>query len=137
MGMEHRCGARRGIDANVIIDCRPAGLVRGRIQNISVGGLFIRMRPPAGIASDRVKVVFVRRERGVTRLYRMPAVIIRWNRQGAGLMFSELSANAFYALLAILLAEEQRKRDRVAQQQRARAQTERQSLGSWFNKFDC
>ncbi len=136
MGMEHRCGTRRGIDANVIIDCRPAGLVRGRIQNISVGGLFIRMRPPAGMGSDRVKVVFVRRERGITRLYRMPAVIIRWNRQGAGLMFSELSANAFYALLAILLAEEQRKRDRAVQQQRARGQSERRPLGSWFNKFD-
>jgi len=69
-------------------------------------------------------------------LYRIPAVIIRWNRQGAGLMFSELSANAFYALLAILLAEEQRKRDRAIQQQRARGQTERRPLGSWFNKFD-
>lgn len=136
MGMEHRCGTRRGIDAKVIIDCRPAGLVRGHIQNISVGGLFIRMRPPTGLASDRVKVVFVRRERGITRLYRMPAVIIRWNRQGAGLMFSELSANAFYALLAILLAEEQRKRDRATQQQRARGQAERRPLGSWFNKFD-
>lgn len=136
MGMEHRCGARRSIDANVIIDCRPVGLVRGRIQNISVGGLFIRMRPPAGLTNDRVKVVFVRRERGITRLYRMPAVIIRWNRHGAGLMFSELSANAFYALLAILLAEEQRKRDRVTQQQRARATKERRPLGSWFNNFD-
>lgn len=135
MGMEHRCGSRRSIDANVIIDCRPAGLVRGRIQNISVGGLFIKMRPPGGMASDRVKVVFVRRDRGVTRLYRMPALVIRWNRLGAGLMFSELSANAFYALLAILLAEEQRKRDKAVV--RPRVPTERRpSLGSWFNKFD-
>lgn len=135
MGMEHRCGSRRSIDANVIIDCRPAGLVRGRIQNISVGGLFIKMRPPGGMANDRVKVVFVRRDRGITRLYRMPALVIRWNRLGAGLMFSELSANAFYALLAILLAEEQRKRDKAVA--RPRVPTERRpSLGSWFNKFD-
>lgn len=135
MGMEHRGGSRRSIDANVIIDCRPAGLVRGKIQNISVGGIFIRMRPPARMSSDRVKVVFVRRDRGISRLYRLPAVIIRWNRQGAGLMFTELSANAFYALLAILLAEEQSKRTRATSTAKPPADR-RGPAEPWFNKFD-
>lgn len=136
MGMEHRCGTRRTIDANVIIDCRPAGLTRGRVRNISAGGLFIKMRPPGGMTSDRVKVVFVHHDRGISRLYRMPAVIIRWGRDGAGLMFSELSPNAFYGLLAILLAEEQRGRDRVARKSSADRRGRRSPIGSWFNKFD-
>lgn len=136
MGMEHRCGTRRAIDANVIIDCRPAGLTRGRVRNISAGGLFIKMRPPGGLTSDRVKVVFVHHDRGVARVYRMPAVIIRWGRDGAGLMFSELSPNAFYGLLAILLAEEQRKRDHAMRRPNNGQRGRRNPIGSWFNKFD-
>lgn len=129
--MEHRCGTRRQIDADVIVDCRPQGLVHGRIRNISVGGLFVKMRPMPGLPNDRVKVVFVRRERGVSRIYRLPAVVMRWSREGAGLMFSELTPNAFYALLAILLAEEQRERERAA---RASPGARGSSRGSWFNK---
>lgn len=133
MGMEHRCGARRAIDAGIIVDSRPAGLVRGRIRNISVGGLYVKMRPPPGMTSDRVKIVFVRHDRGVCRIYRMPAVIVRWTREGAGLMFSELTSNSFYALLAILLAEERRSNSRGAAVERTSA-PHRRPGGSWFKK---
>jgi PilZ domain-containing protein len=131
MGMEHRCGTRRRIDAGVIVDCRPAGLVRARIQNISVGGLYVKMRPLAGVADDRVRVIFMRRDGGVCRLYRMPAVIVRWTRDGAGLMFGELTSNSFYALLAILLADERRRSDGVA---RRAGSASRKPGGSWFKK---
>lgn len=136
MGMEHRCGTRRTIEANVIIDCRPAGLSRGRVRNISAGGLFIKMRPPGGMSSDRVKVVFVHHDHGIARLYRLPAVIIRWSREGAGLMFSELSPNAFYGLLAVLLAEEQRNRAYPGRKPNSGQRGRRNPIGSWFNKFD-
>lgn len=132
MGMEHRCGTRRSIDAGVIVDCRPAGLVRGRVQNISVGGLYVKMRPVAGIANDRVYIVFIRRDRGVTRFYRIPAVIIRWTREGAGLMFSELTSNSFYALLAILLSEERRMAAGKASNRPGAPN--RKPGGSWFKK---
>jgi len=131
MGMEHRCGTRRMIDAGIIVDCRPAGLVHGRIHNISVGGLFVKMRPLRGITNDRVRIVFIRRDKGVCRIYRMPAVIIRWTRDGAGLMFSELTSNSFYALLAILLAEERRSAAKTST--RPGAPT-RKPGGSWFKK---
>lgn len=134
MGMEHRCGTRRTIDADIIVDCRPAGLVRGRIRNISVGGLYVKMRPIAGIANDRVRIIFIRRDRGVCRLYRMPAVVIRWTREGAGLMFSELSSNSFYALLAILLAEERRAAGKPEPGGATRPGTQRKPGGSWFKK---
>ena len=136
MGMEHRCGTQRVIEANVIIDCRPAGLTRGHVRNISAGGLFIKMRPPGGLTSDRVKVVFVYHDRGVARMYRMPAVIIRWSRDGAGLMFSELNPNAFYGLLAILLAEEQRNCASATRRPNTGQRGRRNPIGSWFNKFD-
>lgn len=133
MGMEHRCGTRRAIDAGVIIDSRPGGLLRGRIRNISVGGLYVKMRPLSGVANDRVKIIFVRHDRGVCRIYRLPAVIIRWTREGAGLMFSELSSNSFYALLAILLAEERRGAGARAAVERPRT-PHRKPGGSWFKK---
>lgn len=131
MGMEHRCGTRRSIDAGVIVDCRPGALVRGRVQNISVGGLYVKMRPVGGIANDRVYIVFIRRDRGVTRVYRIPAVIIRWTRDGAGLMFSELTSNSFYALLAILLAEERRLAGKASNRP---GPSSRKPGGSWFKK---
>lgn len=130
MGMEHRCGTRRTIDAGILVDCRPAGLVRGHIRNISVGGLYIKMRPAAGMVNDRVKIIFVRHDRGVYRIYRVPAVIVRWTREGAGLMFSELTSNSFYALLAILLAEERRSAGKAALEH----STHRRPGGSWFKK---
>ena len=133
MGIEHRCGTRRAIDAAVIIDSRPGGLVRGRVRNISIGGLYVKMRPVPGIKNDRVKIVFVRHDRGVCRIYRLPAVIIRWGREGAGLMFSELTSNSFYALLAILLAEERRGAARKALPERPKA-PHRKPGGSWFKK---
>jgi hypothetical protein len=133
MGMEHRCGTRRRIDASVIVDCRPVGLVRARIQNIGVGGLYLKMRPVTGIANDRVRIIFMRRDRGVYRLYRMPAVVIRWTREGAGLMFSELASTSFYALLAILLAEERRTAAEKVATHRTGA-TNRKPGGSWFKQ---
>ena len=132
MGMEHRCGTRRAIDAGIIVDCRPAGLVHGRIRNISIGGLYVKMRPVRGMTNDRVKIVFVRHDHGVCRIYRLPAVIIRWSREGAGLMFSELTSNSFYALLAILLAEERRNAGHRATAERLK--TPSRKPGSWFKK---
>lgn len=130
--MEHRCGTRRMIDAGIIVDCRPAGLARGRVRNISVGGLYVKMRPMPGSAQDQVNVIFVRRERGVSRIYRLPAVVVRWTREGAGLMFTELTSNSFYALLAILLAEERRS---AGARGTARSGTsQRRPGGSWFKK---
>lgn len=120
------------IDAGIIVDCRPAGLVRGRVRNISVGGLYVRMRPMPGLANDQVTVVFVRRERGVCRIYRLPAVIVRWSREGAGLMFTELTSNSFYALLAILLAEE--RRGAGAKGAGRAGASQRRPGGSWFKK---
>jgi hypothetical protein len=132
MGMEHRCGTRRAIDAGIFVDCRPAGLVRARVRNISVGGLYVKMRPMPGLANDQVSVIFVRRERGVSRVYRLPAIIVRWTREGAGLMFTELTSNSFYALLAILLAEERRSAGTRGAGRSGGPQ--RRPGGSWFKK---
>jgi hypothetical protein len=132
--MEHRCGTRRTIDARVVVDCRPTGLMRGRIKNVSAGGLYVKMRPLRGMTNDQVRLVLVRHDRGVYRLYRLPAVIIRWTRDGAGLMFNELTPNAFYALLSILLAEEQRK---TGIRPPPGAGGHKPKPGrSWFNKYD-
>lgn len=136
--MEHRCGTRRTIDARVVIDGRPGGLIHGRIKNISPGGLYIKMQPRRGLASDNVKVVLVRRLGRVCRLYRLPAIVIRWGHDGAGLMFRDLTSNAFYALLSILLADEQREAAQAARRNKLqkRATTPASPSGSWSNKCD-
>jgi hypothetical protein len=134
--MEHRCGTRRAIDARVVVDCRPTGLIHGRIQNISAGGLYVKMRPQRGMANDNVKIVLLRRHGAVCRIYRMPAVVIRWSSDGAGLMFSDLTANAFYTLLAILLADEQRKAAGGQASGGRDKQASRKPRGPWSNKRD-
>jgi hypothetical protein len=136
--MDHRCETRRSIDARVVIDCRPAGLMHGRIQNISTGGIYIKMRPMRGLANDNVKVVLLRRQGSVCRIYRVPAVVIRWGRDGAGLMFSDLTPNAFYTLLAILLADEHRKTGAAYTAAAGKkGAAPGKPRGSWSNKYDA
>lgn len=138
MSMEHRGGGRRAVSADVILDCRPAGLLRGRVKDISIGGMFVKLPTIPRMSNRRVRVIFVRRQHRVSRIYRVHAAVTRRGQDGAGLMFNDLNPNAFYALLAILLADEERARRRIKYgvPPRSEPENKRSILGSWFNKTD-
>lgn len=105
--MERRWGLRKPVDADVVIDSQPLCLLRGRIGNISIGGLYVTTTPTALNRNTPVELVLLRQESGGTRVYRLPAMIVRLTEEGAGLIFDRYHIDAFRTL-AFLLRDSRR-----------------------------
>lgn len=99
MGMEHRWSDRRSTDLPVTLAYRPLGLVRGRLQDLSGGGAYIRTRI-ALVPNTPVELVVPNDEHDATRLLRVPAIVTRSGPDGAALMFTQLTAGQYDALLS-------------------------------------
>lgn len=104
--MERRWGLRKAIEVDVVIDNQPASLLRGRIGNVSIGGLFVRTEAKNLRKNAQVELVLMLQQDSGTRIYRMPAMVVRLTQDGAGLMFDEYDVNAFRALVVLLLAQQ-------------------------------
>ena len=109
MGREHRWNERQTTDLSVLISARPHGLRQARIRNVSTSGLCVELPPSSPLpplAEDaHVELIFVHAENHVTRLLRVPALVVRSTRECAGLMFRDFNLGAFRTLLTQLLAE--------------------------------
>src|SRR5690554_764782 len=87
--MERRWGIRKSVDVEVVIDCQRRGLLRGRLGNVSVGGLFVRTEPSVLTRNTHVEVVLMLQHADGTRVYRMPALVVRLSPNGVGLMLDQ------------------------------------------------
>lgn len=106
MGAEHRWNERQATDHRVLIYVRPHGSRQARIRDVSSGGLFVELPPCAPLSNNaHVELIFVRSANRVSRILRVPALVVRTTRSGAGLMFLDPDLMAFRTLLAQLLAE--------------------------------
>lgn len=103
--MERRWGMRKTIGVDVVIDNQPVCLLRGHIGNVSVGGLFVQTEPTNLRKNSRVELVLLFQQDGPTRVYRMPALVVRTTADGVGLMFDQYDVDAFRALVVLLLAQ--------------------------------
>lgn len=99
MGMEHRWGIRRPIDLDVMVDCHSRGALRGRIRNISSGGLFVATGAASPPVHAGVNLAFTLRTNGLIRISRIEAVVTRVAEDGFGLMFSQFNPRALAAVL--------------------------------------
>jgi hypothetical protein len=106
--MERRWGTRKAMEVDVVIDNQPAGILRGRIGNVGVGGLFVRTAPTTLSKNAQVELVLMLRQESGTRVYRMPALVARLTPEGAGLMFDQYDVDAFRALVVLLLNRQRR-----------------------------
>ena len=134
MGMERRWGMRKSVEVEVVIDNQPVCLLRGRIDNISIGGLFVHTEPAPLRMNTPVELVLLLEDDNGTRVYRLPAVVVRITAEGAGLMFDQYDVNAFRTLVVLLL-EQQKSSVGVKQRQRrglafATASTEDGAIGA-------
>ena len=107
MGIEHRWHKRQAVDLNVLIKARMQGSRQARVRDISHSGLFVELPPAVAPLSKhtRVELIFVRSTKRISRILRMPALVVRSTQAGAGLMLLESSLIAFHALQTQLLAE--------------------------------
>lgn len=107
MGIEHRWNKRQAVDLNVLIKTRLQGSRQALVRNISHGGLFVELPPAAAPLSKhtRVELIFVRSTKRISRILRMPALVVRSTQAGAGLMLLDSNLTVFHALQTQLLAE--------------------------------
>lgn len=103
MRTERRWGLRKTVEADVVIDNQPAALLRGRIGNVSVGGLYVSTTPAALMPDSCVELVLMHQAPGGTQVYRLAATVVRRANEGVGLMIYHYDLDAFRALVALLL----------------------------------
>ncbi len=81
----------------------PLGLLRSKVRDISLDGMFVETRSIALHANTPVEVT-VRLRKGNTReVYRLRAFVVRVTRDGAGLMFRDFDDATFRTARALLL----------------------------------
>lgn len=107
MEMERRSGLRKPVDVDVVIDNQPLCLLRGTIDDIAIGGLFVKTGGGLDVQS-RVELVLMLRHNGTTQVYRLPALVVRVTDDGAGLKLDEYDLNAFRVLVALLIENSKR-----------------------------
>lgn len=106
MGTGHRGNERQTSDHSVLISAHPHGLRQARIRDVSISGLFVELPPSAPLSNNtRVELIFMRSANHVSRILRVPALVVRTTQSGAGLMFLDANLAAFRTLLTQLLAE--------------------------------
>lgn len=105
MRTERRWGLRKSVQADVLIDNQPASVLRGRVSNVSVGGLYVSTIPAALAPRSRVELVLMRQVAGATRVYRLSATVVRRANEGVGLLITHYDLDAFRALVALLLEQ--------------------------------
>jgi hypothetical protein len=103
MRTERRWGLRKSVLADVVIDNQPAGLARGRIANVSVGGLFVHTADAAPEPRSHVELVLLRQTGAGTRVYRIPTTVVRTANKGVGLVVNHYDLDTFRTLVALLL----------------------------------
>jgi len=106
MGMEHRWGQRTPLTCEVLIGQRSHKLVRGRIRDVSIGGMFVET-PKARLAVHSVvDIVFVEHWGRVIRIHRLPAVVVRASTTGVGVMFGQLNPKEYSTLMSFAAAKQ-------------------------------
>lgn len=99
MQVEHRLNTRKPIQINVAIHSTNIGLISGRTRNVSMGGMYIKTAP--GIAMQENIIIRVAFMIG-RKMKTLPAMVVRSDPGGFGLVFNDLKPEAIDNLSALL-----------------------------------
>jgi hypothetical protein len=86
--MEQRWNTRQVMQHNIILVSGGIGLVNGRTRDISYGGLYIQTAP--GIQMDEQEAVRLVIP-SLNPAHSIPALVVRTDHAGSGVMFTEYS----------------------------------------------
>lgn len=102
MAIEHRRSMHKPATFDAILSYPPLGLLRSKVRDISLDGMFVETGPIALHANTPVEVT-VRPRKGNTReAYRLRVLVARVARDGAGLMFRDFDDATFHTARALL-----------------------------------
>lgn len=94
--MEHRCSIRKPLALDVVINYRGLGLVRGRTQDIGMGGVFVDTGCVQLPVNAMVEVAVILD--GARRPLRVGAMVVHTRDSGVGLLFDELDSDGHHSL---------------------------------------
>lgn len=102
MAIERRQSMREPATFDATLSYPPLGLLRSKVRDISLDGMFVETGPIALHANTPVEVT-VRLQKGNPReAYRLRALVVRVARDGAGLMFGDFDDATFRAVRDLL-----------------------------------
>ena len=100
--MEHRCGTRTSLVAEVVIQNRDQTPILGQTRNISLGGMFVDTKHAKLPVNTFVKVTVIQVVNKQQKSFCTPALVIHNKESGTGLMFIDLNAEAVQPLHSLL-----------------------------------
>jgi len=100
--MEHRCGTRKPLVADVVIQNHDQPPILGQTRNISLGGMFVDTKHTKLPVKAFVKVTVFQIVNKQQESFCTPAFVIHSKESGAGLMFIDLNAEAAQPLQYLL-----------------------------------
>lgn len=103
--MEHRWSRRCARRGDVMLGHLQHGLVRGALDNISLGGMFVETRSDLFRKNAPVVVSFELERAGGKQRYRLPAMVARTAGHGIGLMFLDTPLHTLRSLREILYGD--------------------------------
>lgn len=104
--MEQRCGSRKAIDIDAVIDYGAARPLPGRIRDVSIGGVYVEITPSLLSPHQPIRLSFTVEGPGARIEYHWRGVVIRIGEAGAGLMFESADPGDQKGMLTLLqLAE--------------------------------
>lgn len=100
--MEHRCGTRIPLVADVLIQNRDRKMFMGKAQNVSLGGMYVCTRESRLPVSSYVTVTAFRVTNRRQESFSSRAFVTHSSETGVGLMFIDPNSDAVHALKQIL-----------------------------------
>lgn len=117
--MEHRWSVRKPHQCRVVVDCPRVGPAGAKLHDIGIGGMFVETDNMDLPLNAAVNVAFTLGRDNYREDFRLPAMVVRHMRNGAGIMFLESDVDILRALRRALyetpaLAPEQTRAPRRA-----------------------
>lgn len=98
--MEHRLSPRKPMDLSVVLYYKGIGMLRCRAKDVSADGLYLDTEQQALRLHTPVEVAIATREAAGISVSILPAMVVRVERNGVGLMFKETNHRIYEAMQA-------------------------------------
>lgn len=106
MSMEHRWDTRKATAVEAVVRYPALGLVRGKVRNIGLGGMYVETGAITFNVNTPVDVTVRIGKHSADGLFHMHAWVVWTGASGAGLMFRAFDDTS-YAALQELVSERQ------------------------------
>lgn len=104
---ERRCSIRKPINLEVAVYYDGLGILRCLSRNVSLHGMLLDTGVMVLPQNASVDLTIINRAAGLTQLHRVPATVIRVEDRGAGILFQDLSLDAYGSLYGMLFPRQE------------------------------